>query len=107
MNEIPAIPWRILFSNFIWILGAALILADFSYHEFVAHVQKEKRIKVFKRDSFKRSFLLGMTLAASGISASLQRLWLIIIFGILSLLLIIWFIKVIKIQPARKQGKAD
>jgi hypothetical protein len=107
MNEIPAIPWRTVFSNFAWILGAAIILADFSYHEFLAHLQKEKRTKVFKRDFFKRSFLLGIILVASGISASTNRLWLIIIFGILSLSLIVWFIRVIKIQSTRNKEEVD
>ena len=107
MNEIPAIPWRTVFSNFIWILGAAIILADFSYHEFLAHLQREKKIKVFKRDFFKRSFLLGMILVASGISASTNRLWLVIIFAILSLSLIVWFIRDIKTHPARNQEEVD
>ena len=96
-----------IIANFVWILGIALILSVFSYHEFLAHVQKAKIIKVFKRDSFKRLFLLGMILVASGISASTKRLWLIIIFGILSLSLIVWFIRVIKIRPARNQEEID
>jgi hypothetical protein len=97
MSEIPKIPWGKVISNFIWILGAAIILADFSYHEFLASVQKTKRIEVFKRSSFKRPLLLGLTLVAIGISASIHYLWLAAILGIVSLLLLIWFVRLIKV----------
>lgn len=70
MNEISRIPWGKVFSNFIWILGASMILAVFSYHEFLAHLKKAKRTEVFKRNSFKKPFILGLVLIALGISAS-------------------------------------
>ncbi len=31
MSEVTNIPWGKVFSNFVWILGASIILADFSY----------------------------------------------------------------------------
>jgi|GEM_PF-3298346 len=107
MNEMSEIPWGRVLSNFVWILGTAIILADFSYHEFLAHIQKAKRIEVFKGDSFKKPFLLGTILIATGISASARQLWLIAIFGIAALLLIIWSIKIIKIQATEKQEDKD
>jgi len=97
MSEIPKIPWGKVISNFIWILGAAIILADFSYHEFLASVQKTKKIEAFKRSSFKRPLLLGLVLVVIGISASIHYLWLAAILGIVSLLLLIWFVKLIKV----------
>jgi len=107
MNEISDIPWGRVFSNFVWILGAALILTTFSYHEFLVHLQKAKRIEVFKRDSFKKPFLLGAILITIGISASAHKLWLTIIFGIVALLFIILAIKIIKIQATEKQEDRD
>lgn len=107
MNDIPAIPWGKVLSNFVWILGAAVILAAFSYHEFLARIQKAKRIEVFKRDSFKKPFLLGTILIAVGISASSHQLWLNAFFGIVALLLIIWSIKIIKIQSVEKLEEKD
>jgi hypothetical protein len=97
MSDIPKIPWGKVLSNFIWILGAAIILADFSYHEFLASVQKTKRVEVFKRSSFKRPLLLGLILVAIGISISIHYLWLAIIFGIVAILLIILLFKLIKV----------
>lgn len=107
MNEISRIPWGRVFSNFVWILGAALILTALSYHEFLAHIQKVKRIEIFKRDSFKKPFLLGTILIAAGISASAHQLWLTAVFGIVGLLLVIWSIKIIKIQAPEKQEDRD
>jgi len=107
MNEMSGIPWGRVLSNFVWILGTAVILAAFSYHEFLAHIQKAKRIEVFKRDSFKKPFLLGTILIAAGISASAHQLWMIAIFGIVAVLLIIWSIKVIKFQATKKQEDKD
>jgi hypothetical protein len=107
MNELSTIPWGKVFSNFVWILGTSIILTALSYHEFLAHIQKAKRIEVFKRDSFKKPFLLGTILIAAGISASAHKLWLIAIFGIVALLLIIWSIKIVKMQDSEKQEDRD
>jgi len=92
-----------IMSNFVWILGAALILAAFSYHEFLARLQKTKRQEIFKRDSFKKPCLLGLILVASGASFSVQKLWLTAILGVAAILLAIVFVKFMKIQAARKQ----
>lgn len=107
MNDIPGIPWGRVLSNFVWILGTAIILTALSYHEFLVHIQKAKRIDVYKRDSFKKPFLLGTILIATGISASAHQLWLTAIFGIVALLLVIWSIKIIKIQAIEKQEDRD
>ncbi len=95
-----------IISNLVWILGAALILAAFSYHEFFAHLQKTKRIEVFKRASFKKPFLLGLILVASGVSVSTKQLWLTAIFGVVAILLAIVFVKSLKTQVAEaKESK--
>ncbi|GAH76666.1 unnamed protein product, partial [marine sediment metagenome] len=78
-----------IISNFIWILGAAIILTAFSYSEFLAHVQKAKRAKLFKRSSFRKPFLLGMILIAAGVSISIRQPWLAATSGVVAFLLII------------------
>jgi len=103
MNEVTKIPWGKVFSNFVWILGASIILAVFSYHEFLAYVQKAKRIEVFKRNSFKKPFLFGLILVTAGVCASIHQPWLAAILGVISCLLIIWFVKIVKIQASNKQ----
>ena len=101
MNDMQGIPWGKVFSNFVWILGASIILAVFSYHEFLAYVQKAKRIEVFKRNSFKKPFLLGLILVTAGICASIRQPWLAAILGVVAFLLIIWLIKIVRIQSLR------
>ena len=96
-----------IISSLVWILGVALILAAFSYHEFFAHLQKTKRIEVFKRASFKKPFLLGLILVASGVSVSTKQLWLTAIFGVVAILLAILFVKLAKMQAAEKQEGKD
>jgi hypothetical protein len=91
-----------IIANFVWILGLAIILADFSYHEFLSHVIKVKRTKVLKKNSFKRPFLLGMILIAVGIPTSVQKLWLALILGVFSFFLIIWLVKFKKIHVAEE-----
>ena len=98
MNELVEIPWLKVFSNFIWILGASIILAVFSYHEFLTYMRKETRINVFKKKSFKRPFHVGMILIVGGISASLNNPFLIAITGSATLFLIVWFLKLSKIS---------
>ncbi len=107
MNEISKIPWGKVLSNFVWILGAAIILADFSYHEFLVNLQKAKRTEVFTRNSFKKPFLFGLFLVAAGISTSIHQPFLAGISGVIAFLLIIWFVKFIKTQTAANQEKKD
>lgn len=70
MNDMPNITWTQVISNFLWILGASIILAAFSYHEFLAYIQKNGRAEVYKRKSFKKPFRIGLVLIAIGIFAS-------------------------------------
>ncbi|GAH37725.1 unnamed protein product [marine sediment metagenome] len=93
MNEISKIPWGKVISNFVWILGAAIILADFSYHEFLAHTEKAKWIDVFKRKSFKKPLHLGLILITAGVSASIHSPFVAASSGAVAFLLIIWFVR--------------
>ncbi len=105
MSEVTNIPWGKVISNFVWILGASIILAVFSYHEFLAYVQKAKRIEVFKRNSFKKPFLFGLILVTAGVCASIHQPWLAAILGVVAFLLIIWFVKIVKIQSLKSRKK--
>lgn len=74
MDDLLKIPWGRVLSNFIWILGAAVVLAAFSYHEFLGHAEGVKRREVFKRKSFQKTFLFGLILAGLGVSLSLHAM---------------------------------
>lgn len=107
MNEVQGIPWGKVFSNFVWILGTAIILITFSYHEFLAHIHKIKKVETFKRGSFKESFILGLILVTVGTSASIHQIWLSVVFAVIAFLLIIWLIKFLKIRVGNKPENKD
>jgi len=104
MNDLPSIPWGKIFSNSIWILGASIILASSSYHEFLAHLQKTKRIEVFRRASFKKPFLFGLILIMAGVSLSIHNMFLAVITGVTAFLLAIWLFKIIRNQAVRRKN---
>ncbi len=89
MEELIRIPWGKIFANFTWIFGASIILADFSYHEFLVHQEKIPLIKVLKKSSFKRPFYWGLLLLAIGACLSIRNPWLAGISGGATLLLIV------------------
>jgi len=96
MDELIRIPWGKVFANFVWIIGASLILANFSYHEFLAYKEKAPLIKVLKRSSFKTFFHLGFILIAAGACFSIKNPWLAGITGGAAFLLIFFSFKKLK-----------
>lgn len=96
MNEIQSIPWGKVFTNFVWIFGASLILADFSYHEFLSHQRNAPLIKVLKKSSFKTPFFWGVFLIAVGISLSIKNPWLAGIFGGAAFLFLVFMLRKLK-----------
>ncbi len=111
MNEMPAIPWAKVISNFIWILGAAIILAALGYQEFLAHLEKEiggkkKSDEAEKKgqakqaghhglrsEGFKKALFLGLTLVFGGTSAALKGPLVSSTLGILAFIAGVVFVK--------------
>ena len=100
MNEIQIIPWGKVFANFVWIFGASLILADFSYHEFLSHIKKTPLVKVLKQSSFKTPFYWGVFLIAVGISLSIKNPWLAGVFGGAAFLILVFLVR--KLRTKKK-----
>ena len=82
MSEGFGFSWGKVIANFIWILGAAVILADIGYHEFLTRETKAKWKDIFRSDSFLRPAHLGLILAAFGIMGSLKNPFLAGVFSI-------------------------
>jgi hypothetical protein len=82
-----------LLLNFIWILGAALILFNFSLHGFIAHSTSVKFRKQIQSPSFERLFLTGLILVSLGICVSVNNFLAVAAAGGFALFLIILFIK--------------
>lgn len=70
MSEILKILWGGVLSNFVWILGVAIILAAFSYNELLVYLQKAKITELVKKPSFKKPLFLGLILFTVGVGTS-------------------------------------
>ena len=73
MKELPEIPWGKLAAHLAWIAGAALVLAAFGYHEWLARREGRKFRDVLKRRSFRKALAAGGVLVAAGISAAASK----------------------------------
>lgn len=82
-------------SNFVWIVGAAVILAAFSYHEYVRHEEGASLRDVVRRESFKKPFLAGMIMVAAGVGASVRSPLPAAVAGSAALLLLVWLIRMV------------
>ena len=102
MNQLPKIPWGAVFSNFLWIVGAAIILAAISYHDYLASQKKEKLINLFKRNSFQKPLFSGLFLVTAGIALSVHFLWLSFIMGILAIFMLVMTANTLKRRNIKK-----
>jgi hypothetical protein len=105
MNELPKIPWGKVISNFVWIAGAAIIMAALGYQEFLVHLRREiggggekgegKKTKSIglSSEGFKKALFLGLTLIFGGASAAIGRPWISAVLAVFALLAAIFFVR--------------
>lgn len=84
-------PWAKVISYFLWILGLAVILADFGYHVFLVHRRKLKWKEIFEWSSFLRPIHVGATLILAGLAGSIQNPFLAGLMGVAAFLLFLLF----------------
>jgi len=63
-------PWAYVFTNAIWILGLAVVLAAFGWHEFQAHTRKRRLGELLRGDTFLKPLYGGLTLVTGGLALS-------------------------------------
>jgi len=80
MNEAARIPWGDVASNFIWILGAAIILAAFSIHQHLIQGKKSGGPNALEKNAFKSSLLAGLGLVFLGLGLAIGSLMFAAIF---------------------------
>ncbi len=69
------IDWPHVAFNALWIIGCAVILAAFSYTNWLAHERGERTRQLLGRPTFQLPFTIGMTLISLGLFF-LARGWL-------------------------------
>jgi|GEM_PF-3029845 len=65
-------PWVEVFSSFLWILGLAVVLADFSYHEFLVHKRQLNWSDAFRSRGFLWPIKVAIVLILFGLSGSVS-----------------------------------
>jgi hypothetical protein len=74
-NHNAMINWLQVFFNLLWLLGLALILAAFSYTNWLAHARGVRTRQLLGTLTFQRPFSIGMGLISLGLFF-LSRGWL-------------------------------
>ena len=69
------IDWWNVFFNSLWILGLAIVLAAFSYHDWLARETGRRWREVFKEPSWKLWFAVGMFLTCAGFGLGVAARW--------------------------------
>ena len=92
MNNVP-FPWGKVFANFLWILGLAVVLAEFGYVNFVAQKKKLKWIDIIKSELFLKPVHAAGILIAFGMAGAVPSPFLGGLFGAAGFLLGILFVR--------------
>lgn len=87
------IDWISLLFHIIWILGAAVILAAFSYHHWQANQQQQPLRQHLRQPAFIRPFALGATLISLGLAGTSPTTWEAIIWGIIFFIVLIYSLR--------------
>ena len=86
------INWQSVIFNSFWILGLSLMLAAFSYHYWLAGQEnRQLRLQLSER-GFLRPIWLGVILVGIGLIGTSQESWEMVLWGVLSLIALIFFI---------------
>ena len=67
--------WLNLIYHFLWLSGTAIIIAAFSYHDWLAHQQGIRVSQVLGRSSFQILLTVGMLLISLGLACLAQHWW--------------------------------
>jgi tellurite resistance protein TehA-like permease len=82
-------PWGKLIANFLWILGAAVILLDLSYHDYLVYIKKRKWREIVESDAFLRPIHISGILIFMGLAGSLSNPMLAGLMGVGAFFLIL------------------
>ncbi len=89
------IDWTSVLFNGFWIVGAAIILAAFSFHTWQAQFEKVRVREVLQRPSFEKPFWLGFALVGIGLVTTSSRWWESIIWGLFVVISLFNFYKAV------------
>ena len=88
------IPWFRVACHFVWILGAALILASFGYHDWLAREKGQKLGPLLRQKSFLRALTGGGTMIFGALAPLMGSPVLAVMFGASAILIGYIFIQI-------------
>ena len=107
MSEGIGFPWGRVLAYFLWIFGLAVVLATFSYHEFLIHLKKTSWKEIFSSSSFLKPVHIGGILILAGISGSLHDPMIAGIFGVTAFLVALWYAKLDRVWVKLKKKRIE
>ena len=87
------IPWLPVLFNGLWILGLAVLLADLSYHYWLAHEEGQRMRAQLGRPAFLSFAWLGLALVAAGLAGTSDRVWELLIWVLFGLFCIVQLVR--------------
>lgn len=69
------IDWAYVATNSLWILGLSIILAAFSYHDWLVHETRRRRRDLFRTASWRLPVSTGMMLFCLGLGLGRDVEW--------------------------------
>lgn len=76
MEEATRFPFGTAMANFLWILGAAIILAVISWHEFHVRAGRLRWKGLMKSAGFRRPIYVGLIFIMAGLALSIHSPWI-------------------------------
>jgi len=83
------ISWQHIVRNALWILGAAILLADLSYMSWLAREKKRPLGQLLAITRSKRWLWLGLALIGAGLAFTSDVVWVMVIWILFTLLAMI------------------
>jgi hypothetical protein len=87
------IPWQSVLFNALWIVGLAVLLADLSYHYWLAHEEGRGMREQLGRPAFLRFAWLGVALVAAGLAGTSNRVWELVVWALFTLFCIVQMVR--------------
>lgn len=69
------IDWLSVITNSFWILGAAIILAEFSYYYWQAQQEATPFRQILGSQGFQRILMIGLLLVGIGFAGTSRTIW--------------------------------
>jgi hypothetical protein len=100
MAGLDLIDWRLVAFSALWILGASILLATFSFGYFVARERRTRTRAVLRGQGYQVGLYGGLALFALGMAGGAGTWWEALIWAVLALLFTYWTLR----QAGRRES---